>query len=158
MTDDAEVLAAALADRALARATLVTGLAGVVLGMVALGFLLLTGSRLDALTVPVVVLAGVGQLTGLAAAARCAVALRRARSGRPHRTEAGAAARFIRGLALAAAVLAAVVAAALVVLLDPLSGAVVGVALGAGLLAQAVLVLAVVRGPLARAARAPSAT
>ena len=157
MSDDADALAAALADRALARATLATGLAGVVLGMIALGFLLMMGSRLDALSVPVVVLAAVGQLTGLVAAARSAVALRRVRSGRPPRAEADAAAGFVRRLGVAIAVLAVVVAAALVVLLEPLSSAVVGTALGAGLLAQAVLVLTVVRVPLARAAHAPSA-
>lgn len=158
MTDDVEALAAALADRALARATLATGLAGVVLGMIALGFLLMTGSRLDALGVPVVVLAAVGQLSGLATAARSAVGLRRVRSGRPPRAEADAVARFVRRLGAAAVVVAVVVATALVVLLDPLSGAVVGTALGAGLLAQAVLVLAVVRVPLRRAAHAPSAS
>lgn len=157
MTQEAEALSAALVRRALVRATLGAGAVGAVLGLIALGFLLMAGNRLDALTVPVVVLAALGQVTGLAAAMRCATGVRRVRSGAPPRTEAESAQRFLRGLAPAVLALAAGGVAVLLVVLEPLSNALVGTALGAGLLAQAVVVVTVLRAPLRRAARAPLA-
>ena len=155
--DDGRDLAGALAQRALARATLGAGLAGAVLGVIALGFLLMANSRLDALTAPVTALAAVGQLAGLTAAARCAVELRRLRAGAPPQEAAAAAHRFLRGLAPVTLAAAAVVAVVLVLSLEPFSSALLGTALGFGLLAQAVVVITVVRGPLRRAARIPRA-
>jgi hypothetical protein len=153
--DDVNGLAAALAERALTRATLGAGLAGAVLGAIALGFLLMAGSRLDALTTPVVALAAVGQVAGLTAAARCALGARGVRAGHPPRDAAAAAQRFLRGLAALALGAGAVVALVLLLVLDPLPSALLGALLGFGLLAQAVVVITVVRGPLGRAARAP---
>lgn len=152
--DEAD-LAMALAERALARAVLGTAAAGMLVGVVALLFLVLSQGRLDALTVPVVALAGTGQLTGLAAAAACAVRLREVRAGRVPQQRALAAQRSLRVLGQSAIALGAVLALVLVVLLDPTGRAVVGAAVGGGLLAQVVVALTVLRGPLGRASRAP---
>lgn len=148
-------LVVALAERALARATLGAAVTGVVLGLLAAGFLVMSGNRLDATTLPVVVLAMIGQLGGLAGAAACAVRLRRLRAGGRPRDLARGAQHSLRLLARAVLAVGAGTAVLLVVLLDPLGSAVLASVLGAGLLAQVVVVLTVLRRPLGRASRAP---
>lgn len=150
-------LAAALAERALARSVLGAAGAGLALGTVALLFLVVSGSRLDALTLPVVALAGVGQVTGLAAAAACVLRLRQVRAGGSPQLLAAAAQRTLRVLGQAALVVGVLAAAALVLLLEETGTALLGAVVGTGLLAQVVVVLTVLRRPLGRASRAPRA-
>lgn len=151
-------VADALADRALGRATLASALLGVALGVLATAFLVLSGSRTDATTLPVVVLLVAGQLAALVAAAGCGARLRGAR--RAPGSGPGQAAAAARMLDQALPVLVAVGAAVVVgapVLLQPRATALLSAVVGAVVLAQAGVALALLRRPLRTAARPASA-
>lgn len=148
-------LAEALALRALVRATAATALTGVVAGLLATTFLALSGSRLDATTVPVVTQLLAGQLAGLAAAAACARRLRALRAGRTSGPRAaGGAAHDLDRLLPVLVAAAGVLLVALPFVVRPAGAALLSSVIGAGVLAQVVVVIAVARGPLRRAARA----
>lgn len=147
-------LAAAVAERALLRATAGTALASVAVGALAVVFLALAGSRWDATTAPVVVLLGVGQLGGIVAAGTCAGRLRavRARTGMPA-AQAGVAARALDVLVWGVSAAGALAAAALSVLVQPRAVALLSALLGLGVLAQVVVVMVLLRSRLRRVAR-----
>lgn len=151
---DEDDLLRAVAERAAARAVLGSALAGLVAGVLALAFLWLSGSRVDATTVPVVVLLAVGQLAGVVAAGSTALHLRALRSGVPVRDTAERAQQGLRTLARVTAVVGALTAVAMPVLLEPRATASLTALAGLGVLAQVVVVLTVVRRPLGRVARA----
>jgi hypothetical protein len=158
MAEDAAGLATALAERALGRAAVGSSVAGLALGLLAVAYLTLAGGRFDAGTGPVVVLLGIGQVAGLAAACACALRRRGLRSS--HLAPQGVAAAGGRDLQLvltAVVVCGGVSAVALPVLLTPHGTALLTTVVGVGVLAQLVVVLAVLRRPLQRAARAPAA-
>lgn len=149
-----EDLLRAVAERAAARAVLGSALAGLLAGLLALAFLWLSGSRVDASTVPVVVLLAIGQLAGVAAAGSTALRLRDLRSGVPVRATAERAQRGLRTLARVTGVVGALTAVAMPVLLEPRATASFTALAGLGVLAQVVVVLTVVRRPLSRVAQA----
>ncbi|MFC5997420.1 hypothetical protein ACFP6A_01560 [Quadrisphaera sp. GCM10027208] len=149
-----EDLLRAVAERAAARAVLGSALAGFLAGLLALAFLWLSGSRVDATTVPVVVLLAIGQLAGVVAAGSAALRLRELRSGMPVRETAERAQRGLRTLARVTGVVGALTAVAMPVLLEPRATASFTAIAGLGVLAQVVVVLTVVRRPLSRVARA----
>lgn len=155
MTDDDEDLLSAVTERALARAVLGSAGTGLLLGVLAAAFLVLSSSRVDATTVPVVVLLLAGQAGALAGAAAAAVGLRRVRAGHEPRRAAGVAQRTLRQLAVAVVAVGAVIAVAMPLLLQPRGTAALMSAVGLGVLAQVAVVLTVLRRPLQRVARAP---
>ena len=145
-------LADALAERALGRATSAAAVAGLAMGTLALLFLVMAGGRLDARSLPPLLVLGIGQLAGLVAAAGGVTRLRAVRSvagtGPGH---AAGAAGLLRRLLVGTAVLAAVVAAASVVALRPVVTAAFSALLALALLAQFLIVIFVQRRALLRA-------
>lgn len=144
----------AVVERALGRALLGSALVGVGLGLLAVVFLMLSGGRADATTLPVVVLLLVGQLGGLCAAGVTGLLLRGVRTGaRAPGPAAATAAGWLRRTARAVTAVGAVTAVALVALLEPQATALLTAVVGAVVLAQGVVVLIVLHRRLLRAAR-----
>jgi hypothetical protein len=145
----------AVVERALSRALVGCASVAVGLGLLAVVFLVLSGSRADATTLPVVVLLLVGQLGGLCAAVVCWSLLRGVRGAvRTPGAAASSAAEWLGRTSRTVAALGAVAAVALVVLLEPRGTALLTAVVGAAVLAQAVVVLTVLRRLLVRAAHA----
>ncbi len=142
--------AARVASR-LARASLGLSLGGVVLGLFAVGALVTAGGRLGATSLPPVLLLGVGQVGGLVGAAGCAVRIRPVLSGgvAPH-VAAAAAVRSLDRLLPAVAAVAALTAAAMPVLLRPAPTAAFSALVSLALVAQLLVLVAVLRAPLRR--------
>ena len=145
--------AARVASR-LARASSGLSLGGIVLGLFAVGALVSAGGRLDASSLPPVLLLGIGQVGGLVGAAGCALRVPPVRNGTvaPH-TAAAAAVRSLDRLLPAVAVVAALSAAAMPVLLRPVSTAAFAALVSLALVAQLLVLVAVLRAPLRREAR-----
>jgi len=154
--DDEHDLLAAVTERALARAVLGAGGAGVLLGVIAVAFLAMSTGQAQSATLPVVLLLMVGQVGGLAAAAACVLQVRRVRTDPADaRQVAEAAQRVLGRLAVAVAVAGVVVAVVMPLLVTPRGTAALMSAVGLGVLAQLVVVLTVLRRPLSRVVRAP---
>ncbi len=155
---DGEVdLADALAERALARAATGTATAGTALGALALVFVLLAGGRLDATSLPQLLVLGTGQLAGLAVAWTVSARLRAVRTspGTGPGHASGAAGVLGRAVTAVPAV-GAVLALGSIVVLTPRSASAFSAVLALALLTQLALVLHVLRRPLLRAARRPA--
>ena len=145
--------AARVASR-LARASLGLSVGGVVLGLFAVGALVSAGGRLDATSLPPVLLLGIGQVGGLVAAAGCAVRVAPVRRGAvPPHLAAAAAVRSLDRLLPAVALVASLSAAAMPVLLRPAATAAFAALVSLALVAQLLVLVAVLRAPLRREAR-----
>lgn len=145
-------LADALAERALGRATATAALAGLLMGTLALLFLVMAGGTLDARSIPPVLVLGIGQLTGLVAAGAGVTRLRAVRfePGTGPGQAAGAA-DLLRRLVVGTSVAAASVGVGCTLTLRPFATAAFSAVLAFALLTQFLLVLFVQRRVLLRA-------
>lgn len=154
-SDDIE-LADALAERALGRATAAVAVAGLVMGTLALLFVVMTDGAVDERSLPPLLVLGVGQVAGLVAAGGCATRLRAVRrvpgTGPGH---AAGAAVLLRQVQLATLALGGLAGLFGVVALRPIVTAAFSAVLALALLSQFVLVLHTQRRGLLRAARRP---
>lgn len=150
-------LADALASRALGRLAIGAATAGSALGLLALVFVLLADGRLDATSLPQLLVLGTGQVTGLVVAATAVGRLRAVRgtpgSGPGH---ASGAARTVGRAVVVAAAVGAVLAAGSIVAVTPRSASALSAVLALALLSQLAVVLHVLRLALGRAARRPT--
>jgi len=157
LEDDGEGLSDALAARALARVVTGAAAAGFALGLLALVFVLLADGRLDATSLPQVLVLGTGQVVGLVVASAAATRLRAVRAvpgtGPGH---ASGAARTAGRAVVVASVVGVVLAVGSIVVLTPRSASAFSAVLGLALLSQLALVLHVLRRALVRAARRPA--
>ena len=155
--DDRVALADALAARALGRAAAGGATAGCALGVLALAFVLLADGRLDATSLPQLLVLGTGQVVGLVVAASAATRLRAVGAapgtGPGH---ASGASRTVGRAVLVGAVVGAVLGVGSIVALTPRSTSAFSAVLAMALLSQLVLVLHVLRRGLVRASRRPA--
>lgn len=144
----------ALAGRAINRAMRGTALAGGVLGVLALAFLVVAGGELGPQSIPQLVILGIGWAAGVLLPVLCVRAETRLRAGRSTpldaclRTER-ALHRAIIGLPL----MALVCAASLIGWLTPRGTTALSVVVALAILSQAVVVMVTLRSGLRRAAR-----
>jgi hypothetical protein len=152
--EDGEALADALALRALGRLATGAAGAGTALGLLALVFVLLAGGRLDATSLPQLVVLGAGQVAGLYLAAEGFFRSRRvgALPGSGPGEAAAAAFTLSRAVVVVPAMGLALALGSIAVL-TPRSASAFSAALALALLVQLTLVLHVLRRGLARAGR-----
>ena len=150
-------LADALAERALARAATGAATAGCALGLLALAFVLLAHGRLDATSLPQLLVLGTGQVVGLVVAWSASSRSRAVRAspgtGPGH---ASGAARVLGRAVVVAPAVGAVLAVGSILGLTPRSASAFSAVLALALLTQLALVLHVLRRPLVRASRRPA--
>ena len=151
-------LADALAARALGRAAAGAATAGCALGVLALAFVLLADGRLDATSLPQLLVLGTGQVVGLVVAASAATRLRAvgAAPGGTGPGHASGAAVAVGRAVVVAAVVGAVLGVGSIAALTPRSASAFSAVLAMALLSQLVLVLHVLRRGLVRASRRPA--
>lgn len=146
-------LADALASRALGRLATGSAIAGCALGLLALVFVLLADGRLDATSLPQLLVLGTGQVVGLVVTATAVARLRAVRAapgtGPGH---ASGAARTVGRAVVVASVVGVVLAGSSIAALTPRSVSAFSAVLALALLSQLALVLHALRQALLRAA------
>ncbi len=151
-------LADALADRALSRAGGSLALGSLALAVLSLVFLLLADGALDARSLPQVIVFGIGELGGLAAAGVCFMLLRRLR----RQVDAGSlgsgpdaaevAQVTVGRLVVGLPVMCGAAAVVLAVTLRPVATAVLSATVAMAIVSQLAVLAAVQRSGLRRAA------
>lgn len=145
-------LAAAVAERALARTARGAALGGCALGLLALAFLFIADGTLDARSIPQLLLLGLGQLVGLGAAGLAVLAIRHCRVGHDAILQTRqAASRLFRAIQVLTIGSAGIAVGCLAVL-RPFTITALSVVLSLAIVAQLALVLVALRGRLRRAA------